>query len=147
MFHIISQHISFALISSSISLIFLWVRLARGDQSTCTKTIGHLRAAFSDQGTSSADVESVLDEFIELANRIQRALYEFDSTSNHAVLRLYNQANSQSPTSHGSTTASAPTDDNPFLSGSDNEHVFLVYLCVEHVTLFFFVFLLIRMLC
>jgi hypothetical protein len=79
-----------------------------------------------------------LDEFIELTNGIQRALFAFDSTSNHAVLRLYNRVDAQGPTSHASI-ASASTDDNsdPFLSVSDNEHVFLVYLYVGHVTLFF----------
>jgi hypothetical protein len=81
-------------------------------------------------------VESVLDEFFELANRIQRALLEFDSTSNHAVMRLYNRVNAHGPTSHTSTASASTDDDNPFLSGSDNEHVFLVYLCVGHVTFF-----------
>jgi hypothetical protein len=53
-------------------------------------------------------------------------------------MRLYNRVNAQSPTS---TAASASTDNsNPFLSGSDNEHVFLVYLCVGLVTLFFLSF-------
>ncbi|KAH9991812.1 Fusaric acid resistance protein-like-domain-containing protein [Russula vinacea] len=100
----------------------------RALSSTCTKAIKHLRGAFSDQETCSADVELVLDEFIELANKIQRALFEFDSTSNHAVMRLYNRVNAQSPTS---TAASASTDNsNPFLSGSDNEHVFLVYFFI-----------------
>lgn len=83
-------------------------------------------------------MDSVLDGFIELTSGIERALFEFDSTSNHAVLRLYNRVNAHGLTSHA-TTASATTDDNPdpFLSGSDNEHVFLVYLFVGHVTLFF----------
>jgi hypothetical protein len=53
-------------------------------------------------------------------------------------MRLYNRVNAQSPTS---TAASASTDNsNPFLSGSDNEHVFLVYLCVGLVTPFFLSF-------
>jgi len=91
-----------------------------------------------------------LDEFIEVANGIQRALFEFDSTSNHAVLRLYNRVGAQGPTSHAST-ASASTDNNSdqFLSVSDNEDVFLMYLYVGHVPLFPFhmdVFLLTRIL-
>jgi len=75
-----------------------------------------------------------LDEFIDLANGIQRALFEFDSTSNHAVLRLYNRVDA----SHASIASASTTDDNsdPFLSGSDNEHVFLVYLYVGYITLF-----------
>ena len=93
-------------------------------QSTCTDAIGHLRGAFSDQGITSADPELALDEYIELADGIQRALFEFDSTSNHAVLRMYRRVDV-----HGSTTS-------PFPSGSDNEHVFLVYLYVGHVISF-----------
>jgi hypothetical protein len=63
-------------------------------------------------------------------------------------MRLYNRVNAQSPTSHASTAASASTDNdsNPFFSGSDNEHVFLVYLYVGHVNPLI-VFLLTRMLC
>lgn len=104
------------------------------DQSTCTRAIGHLRGAFSDQGRTSADTEIVLDEFIELANGIQRALFEFDSTSNHAVLRVYQRADVHGSTSHGSiATASASSEENPnpFLPGGEGEHVFLVYLCVN----------------
>jgi hypothetical protein len=61
---------------------------------------------------------------MELANEIQRALHEFDSTSNHAVLRQYRRVD---PSERASTIS---TEDNPdlFPSGSDNEHVFLVYL-------------------
>jgi hypothetical protein len=85
-------------------------------QSTCTRAIGRLRETLSDQGASSADADSVLDESINLANGIQRALYEFDSTSNHALLRLYRGVDG----SHA----------DEFLSGSDSEHIFLVYLYV-----------------
>jgi hypothetical protein len=106
------------------------------DQTTCTRTIGYLRVAFSDQGHTSADAESVLDEFMELANGIQRALFEFDSTSNHAVLRLYQRAEAHggsSSTSHPSTASASASSEygpNPFLSGGEGEHVFLVYLYV-----------------
>jgi hypothetical protein len=85
-------------------------------KSTCTRAIGRLRETLSDQGASSADAESVLDESINLANGIQRALYEFDSTSNHALLRLYRGVDG----SHA----------DEILSGSDSEHIFLVYLYV-----------------
>src|SRR5712675_1171811 len=102
------------------------------DQSTCTRAIVRLRGAFSDQGTTSADAEPVLDEFMDLANGIQRALFEFDSTSNHAVVRLYNRAGASGSTSHASpVSASTEGNPNPFLSGDDNEHVFLVYLYVN----------------
>lgn len=78
----------------------------------------------------SADADSVLDESINLANGIQRALYEFDSTSNHALLRLYRGVDASAAGSRASM-ASADDNPNPFLSGSDSEHVFLVYLYVK----------------
>jgi hypothetical protein len=95
-------------------------------QSTCTRAIGRLREAFSDQETT-ANGESVLDELMELSNGIQRALHQFDSTSNHAVLRLYQRVD---PSERLSIV---PTEDgpNPFTSVSDNEHVLLVYLYVK----------------
>ncbi|KAH8995242.1 Fusaric acid resistance protein-like-domain-containing protein [Lactarius hatsudake] len=100
----------------------------RALSSTCTRAIGRLREIFSDQGTS-ADAESVLDECIDLANVIQRALYEFDSTSNHTLLRLYHRADVSAADSHASMT-SADDHPNPFVSGSDSEHVFLVYFFI-----------------
>ncbi|KAH9170931.1 hypothetical protein EDB89DRAFT_2071384 [Lactarius sanguifluus] len=100
----------------------------RALSSTCTRAIGRLREIFSDQGTS-ADAESVLDETIDLANVIQRALYEFDSTSNHTLLRLYHRVDISAAGSHASMT-SADDNPNPFLSGSDSEHVFLVYFFI-----------------
>jgi hypothetical protein len=63
---------------------------------------------------------------MELPNDIQRALQEFDSTSNHAVLRLYHRVDPSERLSIISTDDSP----NPFTSGSDNERVFLVYLYV-----------------
>ncbi|KAH9053366.1 Fusaric acid resistance protein-like-domain-containing protein [Lactarius vividus] len=100
----------------------------RALSSTCTRAIGRLREIFSNQGTS-ADAESVLDESIDLANVIQRALYEFDSTSNHTLLRLYHRVDVSAADSHASMT-SADDNPNPFLSGSDSEHVFLVYFFI-----------------
>lgn len=75
------------------------------------------------------DAEAVLDESIDLANGIQRALYEFDSTSNHTLLRLYHRVDVSATDSRASMT-SADDNPNPLLSGSDSEHIFLVYLYV-----------------
>ena len=69
----------------------------------------------------------MLDESINLANGIQSALYEFDSTSNHALLRLYHRVDVSTVGSHASMTSA---DDNLLSGGSDSEHVFLVYLYV-----------------
>jgi hypothetical protein len=72
-------------------------------------------------------------EFLELVDGIERALVRFESTSNHAVLRLYRKSEiptSSRPQSVASQALSARGDDmdNSLLTGGDNEHVFLVYL-------------------
>ncbi|KAI0267057.1 hypothetical protein BC834DRAFT_872327 [Gloeopeniophorella convolvens] len=100
----------------------------RALSSTCTRAIRRLREAFSEQQASS-DPDFVLDEFIGLADGIQRALHEFDSTSNHALLRLYNRSDVSGVTSRASIT-SIEDNSNPVLFGSDNEHVFLVYFFI-----------------
>ncbi|KAI9447166.1 Fusaric acid resistance protein-like-domain-containing protein [Russula earlei] len=103
----------------------------RALSSTCTKALCRLRGAFSDRESTSADTESVLDEFMELANGIQRALFEFDSTSNHAVLRLYRRIDASGSTLLASpASTSAEENIGPFISGSDNEHVLLVYFFI-----------------
>ena len=62
------------------------------------------------------------DEFHQLADGIERALFVFESTSNHAVMRLYRK-------SQTSLDIFAPSDvDDSANTGNDNEHVFLVYL-------------------
>lgn len=71
-------------------------------------------------------------EFIDLVDGIERALVRFETTSNHAVLRLFRKSEMSTPSrpqSVVSQTLSARGDDadNPLLTG-DNEHVFLVYL-------------------
>jgi hypothetical protein len=65
------------------------------------------------------------DEFIELVDGIEKALVRFESTSNHAVLRLYRKTENpmlSRPLSVASQTLSTHGED------MDNEHVFLVYL-------------------
>ena len=69
-------------------------------------------------------------EFQQLADAVRRALFTFESTSNHAVVRLYrrqqNMSGTQSRDSYGSVF-----DENQVLTGNDGESVFLVYLCVH----------------
>jgi hypothetical protein len=55
---------------------------------------------------------------------IERALFTFESTSNHAVMRLYRREISDS--SWESIAHSA--DENYVLLGNESEQVFLVYL-------------------
>jgi hypothetical protein len=69
-------------------------------------------------------------EFIELVDGIDRALVRFESTSNHAVLRLYRKSEIAMSSRPQSVASSVHADDmdNSLLMGGDNEHVFLVYL-------------------
>jgi hypothetical protein len=55
-------------------------------------------------------------EFHELADGVERALFNFESTSNHALLRLYRKSD---------VFVHLLDEENVIL---DNEHVFLVYL-------------------
>ena len=67
-----------------------------------------------------------LKEFDQLIEDIERALFTFDSTSNHAVVRLYSRKTSSSDSCH---SLESSLGDNPlFTSGTEHENVFLVYL-------------------
>jgi len=79
-----------------------------------------------------------LDQSIDLANGIQRALFEFDSTSNHALLRLYHRADVSTADSRASVYSS-DDNTNSALPGGDTQHVFLVYLYVIAFAFFFLV--------
>jgi hypothetical protein len=83
-------------------------------------TLKRLRDSFVKCRRSGGYKEVIqMHEFGELAEWIQRALFTFESTSNHAVMRLYR------------TGAVDPTkDENAILTGSQGEQVFLMYLCV-----------------
>lgn len=69
------------------------------------------------EGTPAEEMQP--HEFSELVDEIEAALIRFESTSNHAVLKLYRRSDEiKSPSSH-----------DPLRSqDSDNENVFLVYL-------------------
>lgn len=64
-------------------------------------------------------------EFSELVDSIEAALIRFESTSNHAVLRFYRR--SEASLSHPTSTSIPEPDGSPL--DTDNESVFLVYLC------------------
>lgn len=69
-------------------------------------------------------------EFSDLVDGIEAALVRFQSTSNHAVLRLYQRSDVNPlsrPTSSGSQYSLNPNN-NALTSEGDNENVFLVYL-------------------
>lgn len=69
-----------------------------------------------------------VEEFDQLSEDIERALFTFDSTSNQAMVRLYGRRISSSGSCHSFESA---LGDNPlFTSGIEHENVFLVYLWV-----------------
>ncbi|KAI0076130.1 hypothetical protein K474DRAFT_1663382 [Panus rudis PR-1116 ss-1] len=94
--------------------------------STCTSTLKKLKEAFAQPqrgvGTVSIDPEA----FGDLADSLERALFQFESTSNHAILRLYTKGAGSSRVS----TVSVPSDDNPVTTGDDSENIFLVYFFI-----------------
>jgi hypothetical protein len=65
-------------------------------------------------------------EFDQLMEDIERALYTFDSTSNHAVVRLYSRRFSSADSYH--SLESSLGDNSLLTSGTEHENVFLVYL-------------------
>jgi hypothetical protein len=63
-----------------------------------------------------------LEEFSELVDNIEAALVRFESTSNHAVLRLYRRSDFQDAQPHlGQSSHNVGAE-------SNNESVFVVYL-------------------
>lgn len=73
-------------------------------------------------------------DFIEMAEGIEAALVRFESTSNHALLRIYKKgANASSrgvsPVEMSASRSRSWDGDNSLLT-DEGEHVFLVYLCV-----------------
>lgn len=67
-----------------------------------------------------------LDEFDQLIEDIERALFTFDSTSNQAMVRLYGRRISSSGSCH--SLESSLGDNSLLTSGNEHENVFLVYL-------------------
>lgn len=70
-------------------------------------------------------------DFHELSENVERALFTFESTSNHAVLRLYRSGNVSGVDSRASVASL--TSENQALSGDESENIFLVYLCVSTI--------------
>ncbi|EGO00416.1 hypothetical protein SERLA73DRAFT_52646 [Serpula lacrymans var. lacrymans S7.3] len=94
----------------------------------CTLSLKRLRDAFAD--IQHARQEHVIqpNDFHEIIDGIERALFTFESTSNHAVLRLYRRSDFSAPTSRASVASNA--EDNSALTNSENENVFLVYFFI-----------------
>lgn len=91
---------------------------------TCTSCLKRLREAFVHCQVIQGERMHPQD-FHTIIDGIERALYTFESTSNHAFLRLYKQSNWASP-SRRSTNSTI--DDSQALG--DNEHIFIVYFFI-----------------
>lgn len=68
------------------------------------------------------------EEFHDLAESLERALFTFESTSNHAVVRLYRRGLGSPNLSRATDSVYSSVDDNSVLTGADSESIFLVYL-------------------
>ncbi|KAG5645197.1 hypothetical protein DXG03_006715 [Asterophora parasitica] len=108
---------------------------------SCTTALKRLREAFEQsQSQRRRKGEFREDEFSELVEGIERALVRFESTSNHAVLRLYRKSDvpaSPRPQSVASRrgrssvySARGEEVENALLLSAENEHVFLVYFFI-----------------
>jgi len=79
-------------------------------------------------------------DFFKLAEGIELALVRFESTSNHALLRIYRSGahgNAFRPSSP--TYSTHPLDGhNTLLTEDEDEHVFLVYLYAYGFTMAFY---------
>ncbi|KAF8906326.1 Fusaric acid resistance protein-like-domain-containing protein [Mucidula mucida] len=112
--------------------------------STCVTSIKRLRESFvhaHKAGKGSGSLEP--HEFTELVESIERSLMRFESTSNHAVMRLYRKSDlvfmdstldgemSASRMSISSRISAAGKGENLALSGSESgESIFLVYFFI-----------------
>ncbi|KAH8107675.1 Fusaric acid resistance protein-like-domain-containing protein [Cristinia sonorae] len=90
---------------------------------TCATSLKRLREAFDlPDGSRSSTIEP--QDFRDLANALERALFTFESTSNHAILRMYRSGTASEP-----LETPAGNDENT-LTGSQSENIFLVYFFI-----------------
>ncbi|KAJ7678691.1 hypothetical protein B0H17DRAFT_102075 [Mycena rosella] len=95
---------------------------------TCTSSILRMRQSFVQCQRRSKRKVLQQHEFLELGDGIERALVRFESTSNHAVLRLYQRSAASEFPPDRRDNASSENTEGP--DSADNEHVFLVYFFI-----------------
>lgn len=93
---------------------------------TCTASFKRLREAFAQSKNVQRETPLQPHDFHLLIDEIDRALFTFESTSNHAVIRLYKRSNFAASSMGISFDSSAPLDN--VLMNSEHEHIFLLYL-------------------
>ncbi|KAJ3996784.1 Fusaric acid resistance protein-like-domain-containing protein [Lentinula boryana] len=100
---------------------------------TCTTGLKRLRESFlpSQQAhRHGRHSQFHFSEFDELIESIDAALLRFESTSNHAMMRLYRKSDLFRLSRRSNTVTSIAKSDNALLSGDGTEHVFLVYFFI-----------------
>ncbi|KAJ7162250.1 Fusaric acid resistance protein-like-domain-containing protein [Mycena filopes] len=95
---------------------------------TCTSTISRMRQSFVKSQRRGKRPAFEQHEFLELIDGIEQALMRFESTSNHAVLRLYRRSAASEFTSD--LRDSNYSENIELLNADNNEHVFLVYFFI-----------------
>ncbi|KAF8993682.1 Fusaric acid resistance protein-like-domain-containing protein [Cyathus striatus] len=100
--------------------------------STCSSTLERLKEAFiQSHHRRSSDNGIHSQEFSTLIDNIEHSLLRFESTSNHALLRIYRRASfsvHSRPPSTASVDLNASNDD--YCISLDNESIFLVYFFI-----------------
>ncbi|KAJ2918023.1 hypothetical protein MD484_g2384, partial [Candolleomyces efflorescens] len=111
----------------------------KGLSGACSRTFKKLKIAFLKAKRRHPRARDILQpqDFIEMAEGIEAALVRFESTSNHALLRIYRKgANASSPVSPisgmraGTSQWVLDDDDDNSLLTDESEHVFLVYFFI-----------------
>ncbi|RPD58687.1 hypothetical protein L227DRAFT_504933 [Lentinus tigrinus ALCF2SS1-6] len=95
---------------------------------TCISTLKRLREAFVQPRSDTNRTSMRPTDFVEIADSVERALFTFESTSNHAVLRMYRSGNVSGIDSRASIASL--TSDNQILMGDESENVFLAYFFI-----------------
>ncbi|KAJ3519837.1 hypothetical protein NMY22_g13018 [Coprinellus aureogranulatus] len=112
----------------------------------CSHTFKKLKVAFMKAQSSNLRSRDIMEpqDFIELAEGIERALVRFESTSNHALLRIYRKGSQHPAASNfrgkspdlsisvteSNFSRSQSGGDNSLLTDDENDHVFLVYFFI-----------------
>ncbi|KAI0676139.1 Fusaric acid resistance protein-like-domain-containing protein [Trametes maxima] len=95
---------------------------------TCSSTLKSLREAFVHPRDNTDKTTMQTAQFHELSEGVERALFTFESTSNHAVLRLYRSGNISGLDSRASIASLG--SENQILAGDESENIFLIYFYI-----------------
>ena len=95
-------------------------------QTNCISTLKRLREAFVQPRKKTNRMSMQPTDFANITENIERSLFTFESTSNHAVLRMYRNGNVSISGSRASMMSVG--SENQVLLGDESENVFLAYL-------------------